>query len=61
MFETAYQFPGGNFSWGGQSMVSPYSLFTAGMAGGFVVFGGTLLLGNQVLVRVESRVPGHLA
>ena len=55
MFETAYQFPGGHFSWGGYSKVSPYSLFIAGMAGGFVVFGGTLLLVNP-RIRFRSLV-----
>jgi hypothetical protein len=55
MFETAYHLPGGHFSWGGVSTVSPYSLFTAGMTGGFVVFGGTLLLVNPE-IRLRSLV-----
>jgi hypothetical protein len=55
MFETAYQLPAGHFSFGGDSTVSPYSLFIAGMAGGFVVFGGTLLLVNPE-IRFRSLV-----
>ena len=55
MFATAYQFPGGHDSFGGYSRVSPYSLFIAGMAGGFVVFGGTLLLVNP-RIRFRSLV-----
>lgn len=51
MFETAYQLPGGKYSWGGESTVSPYALFIAGMAGGFVVFAGTLFLVNPSIRR----------